>query len=126
MDQIDGEMGSTFRPMESINIDNAQEVLWSKTSPSQQSVARNPHGRQTMINSNYWKSPMFKFLELRFYYKLKRNFKNTPDRNQTGFVPGMGKSVNIQLLIQQLKNCKEEERGMLSFYRLQIGLENSR
>ena len=45
-------------------------------------------------------SPLYKFIELRFYYKLRRYLKFGLDRNQTGFVPGMGTSVNIQLLIE--------------------------
>ncbi len=45
-------------------------------------------------------SPLYKFVELRFYYKLRQYLKRGLDRNQTGFVPGMGTSVNIQVLIE--------------------------
>jgi hypothetical protein len=38
---------------------------------------------------------MFKWLERRFLSQLQRYFTNGLDRNQTGFVAGMGTSVNI-------------------------------
>ena len=52
---------------------------------------------------------MYKFLELRFYYKLKRYLKLQLDRNQTGFVPGMGTAVNIQLLIEKMKQTRKKD-----------------
>jgi hypothetical protein len=60
-------------------------------------------------------SSLYKFVELRFYHKLKRYLVNRLDRNQTGFVPGMGTSVNIQLLIEQLKEAKKKDKKCCLF-----------
>lgn len=44
-------------------------------------------------------SAMFKFLELRFAPKLKNYLKRHLDRNQTGFISGMGTHVNLRALL---------------------------
>jgi hypothetical protein len=41
---------------------------------------------------------MFKWLERRFLVKIQKNLINILDHYQTGFVAGMGTSVNILLL----------------------------
>lgn len=41
--------------------------------------------------------------------KLRRYLVYNLDRSQTGFVPGLGTSVNIQLLIDKLRNCKKKD-----------------
>jgi hypothetical protein len=50
---------------------------------------------------------MYKFIELRFLPKLKHYLVHRLDQNQTGFVPGCGTSVNIQLLIEMMKDQKK-------------------
>jgi hypothetical protein len=49
-------------------------------------------------------SPIFKWLERRFLPKLQNYLTTRLDRNQTGFVAGMGTSVNILLLAQKLRS----------------------
>ena len=49
-------------------------------------------------------SPLYKWLERRFLWKLSRYMTDKLDCNQTGFVTGMGISVNILLLIERLRN----------------------
>jgi hypothetical protein len=52
-------------------------------------------------------SPIFKWLERRFILKLQSYLTNNLDRNQTGFVAGMGTHVNILLLVEKLRKGKE-------------------
>ena len=47
-------------------------------------------------------SIMFKWLELRFLNKLNIYMTQKLDRNQVGFVMGMGTHVNIELLISKI------------------------
>lgn len=53
-------------------------------------------------------SPLFKWLELRFLPKLSSYLTNELDSNQTGFVRGMGTSVNLRLLIERLRSSKKK------------------
>ena len=52
-------------------------------------------------------SPVFKWLERRFLPKLSHYLTNQLDRNQTGFVAGMGTHVNILLLTERLRSTKQ-------------------
>lgn len=52
---------------------------------------------------------MYRFLQIRFFYKLKNYLKYEFDRNQTGFESGMGTSVNIQLLIDKIKKANKKD-----------------
>ena len=54
-------------------------------------------------------SPMFKWLERRFILKLQRYLTRHLDRNQTGFVAGMGTHVNILLLVERLRAMKKKQ-----------------
>jgi hypothetical protein len=48
-------------------------------------------------------SPLYKFIEMRFLPSLQNYLTNIMDKNQTGFVSGCGTSVNIQLLIETIR-----------------------
>jgi hypothetical protein len=50
---------------------------------------------------------MFKWLERRFLVKIQKYLIDILDRNQTGFVEGMGTSVNILLLAERLKSLNK-------------------
>ena len=67
-------------------------------------------------------SPLYKFIELRFLPKLRDYLVKRLDKNQTGFVPGCGTSVNIQLLIEARSDIGRKEEGwrVLSIHRLLI------
>ena len=54
-------------------------------------------------------SPLFKWLELRFLPKLSAYLTHQLDRNQTGFVKGMGTHVNLRALIQKLRGSRKKE-----------------
>ena len=54
-------------------------------------------------------SPIFKWLERRFLPKLQNYLSTRLDPNQTGFVPGMGTSVNILLLINRLRSIRKRQ-----------------
>ena len=48
--------------------------------------------------------------------KLRRYCVEQLDPNQIGFVPGMGTSVNIQLLIEQAKRWKKIDGIVYAVY----------
>lgn len=54
-------------------------------------------------------SPLYKFLERRFQWKLQRYMKDSLDPHQTGFVSGMGTSVNLLLLTERLRNARKRD-----------------
>lgn len=54
-------------------------------------------------------SPAYKWLELRFLPRLRDYMSRELDRNQTGFVPGLGTSVNLVLLLERLRECRRRE-----------------
>ena len=60
-------------------------------------------------------SPMYKFLELRFFPKLQSYLVNQLDKNQTGFIPGCGTSVNIEVLIENIKQQRKKYGECLVF-----------
>jgi hypothetical protein len=49
-------------------------------------------------------SLLFKYLKFRFMPSLQTYLTERMDRNQTGSVPGLGTSVNIELLVRELRN----------------------
>ena len=54
-------------------------------------------------------SQIFRWLERLFILKLQSYLTNNLDRNQTGFVPGMGTHVNILLLVEKLRNSERKQ-----------------
>jgi hypothetical protein len=48
-------------------------------------------------------------MERCFEWPLRQYLTQRLDRNQTGFVKGMGTSVNILLLTERLRNCKRRD-----------------
>jgi hypothetical protein len=54
-------------------------------------------------------------MELRFMGKLRRYCVERLDPNQIGFVPGLGTSVNIQLLIEEAKRWKKKDAMCMLF-----------
>lgn len=52
---------------------------------------------------------MFKWLELRFLPPLSNYLSHQLDVNQTGFVRGMGTSVNLRLLVERLRRSKKKD-----------------
>jgi hypothetical protein len=54
-------------------------------------------------------SPMYKWLELRFAPRLMRYLTDSLDRNQTGFVRGMGTHVNLRLLVEKLRTSRRRD-----------------
>ena len=60
-------------------------------------------------------SPIYKWLELRFLDKLRGYLANQLDTHQTGFVPGCGTHLNIQLLLEKLRESKKKD-GMCCLF----------
>ena len=69
-------------------------------------------------------SPMYKYLELRFLPQLRKYLVDKLDKNQTGFVPGCGTSVNIELLLASMKLEKKKPRRMRRLHRLQVRIQH--
>jgi hypothetical protein len=54
-------------------------------------------------------SPLFKWLELRFVWRLNHYLTKGVDIHQTGFVKGMGTHINLRLLLEKLRASKKSD-----------------
>jgi hypothetical protein len=59
--------------------------------------------------------PLFKWLESRFLPKLNNYLVNNMMREQTGFVPEIGTSVNLRRLVRQIKQFTKKDKKVLIF-----------